>query len=63
MAKVKRFLAGLGGLVAYPRSVFDLSPIDREYFPPMDDMSSLCGDWMAICGDVKKVSWRVYIHG
>ena len=63
MARVKRFLSGLSGLIAYPRSVFDLSPIDREHFLPMDDVVSLCGDWMAICGDVKKAAWRIYIHG
>ena len=63
MARVKRFFAGLSGLIAYPRSVFDLSPIDRMHFPAMDDAASLCGDWMAICGDVKKTAWRIYVHG
>ena len=63
MTRLKRFISKLCGYVAYPRSVFDLSPLDLDHFPPMDDAESLSADWRMVAESVKKVAWRVYVRG
>ena len=63
MTRLKQFFSRLCGYVVYPRSVFDLSPIDLNHFPPMDDVESLCTDWRTVGDTVKKVAWRVYVRG
>jgi len=63
MAKILRsFFSNISGLVSYPRSVFDMRPVDLSHFSHQDDASALCGDWMDVCNDVKKVAWRVYVR-
>lgn len=58
--KIRSFLRGLH--LAYPRSVFDMSPATPLLPGASDDIGSLSSDWNAVCGDLRSAAWRVYIN-
>jgi len=57
--RIRQYVRNL--MLAYPRSVFDMRPVDLSHFESQDDAVALCGDWLNVCQDVKKVAWRIYV--
>ena len=61
MARIKAWLNDFCAF--YPRSVFDLSPIDLGHFASSSDADAVVGDWQNVRDDVRNAAWRVYVGG
>lgn len=48
---------------AYPRSVFDMSPVDLGHFAQRSDADALRADWARIGLDLQRAAERVYCNG
>ena len=57
--KIKRWIRGFR--ISYPRSVFDMSPVNLDHFEETEDAVSICNDWLNVCSSVRSASWRVYV--
>ena len=57
--KIKRWIGEFR--ISYPRSVFDMSPVDLDHFEDADDAILICKDWLNVCSSVRSAAWRVYV--
>lgn len=61
--KIREAFRRLVRRISYPRSVFDMRPMDRTVFPRETAEEALRSDWQRVANDLYVAATRVYCDG